>query len=206
MYSLANNTGINSNGFGNSSLRYNQAANNTAIGESSNAAFLDNTAGNKSADSTAVDIVNKRITLTTHGFGTTNSIVNIKYASTTGTAIGGLSVGSIYQVKIIDANTVEFVIGSGKTNLTSQGTGNHTFTPQLAYTNTTCLGASTTPNRSNQVVLGSTAVDTVKMGGTSRTIASATETGEKGEMCWNANYIYVCVATNTWKRIALTTW
>jgi hypothetical protein len=29
-------------------------------------------------------------------------------------------------------------------------------------------------------------------------------TGTVGQICWDANYIYVCTATNTWKRTALT--
>lgn len=36
--------------------------------------------------------------------------------------------------------------------------------------------------------------------------ASATATGTLGEIRYDANYMYVCVATNTWKRSALTTW
>ena len=39
-----------------------------------------------------------------------------------------------------------------------------------------------------------------------RTIASATATGTEGEICWDADYLYVCVGTDTWKRIALATW
>ena len=39
-----------------------------------------------------------------------------------------------------------------------------------------------------------------------RTPASATATGNKGDICWDTNYIYVCVATNTWKRTAISTW
>lgn len=35
---------------------------------------------------------------------------------------------------------------------------------------------------------------------------SATDTGILGEIRYDANYIYLCVATNTWKRSALTTW
>lgn len=37
-----------------------------------------------------------------------------------------------------------------------------------------------------------------------RTIASASSTGESGEICWDTNYLYICVGTNTWKRIPLT--
>jgi hypothetical protein len=40
----------------------------------------------------------------------------------------------------------------------------------------------------------------------SRTPASATASGNRGDICWDTNYIYVCVATNTWKRTAISTW
>ena len=42
--------------------------------------------------------------------------------------------------------------------------------------------------------------------GTAKTPASAGATGTAGEICWDANYIYVCTATNTWKRTAISTW
>ena len=38
------------------------------------------------------------------------------------------------------------------------------------------------------------------------TPASATATGTAGEVAWDANYIYICTATNTWKRVAVSTW
>ena len=41
---------------------------------------------------------------------------------------------------------------------------------------------------------------------TAKTPASASDTGTTGEICWDANYIYVCTATNTWKRTAIATW
>jgi hypothetical protein len=47
--------------------------------------------------------------------------------------------------------------------------------------------------------------DTVRVR-TARTPASAAATGATGEICWDASYIYVCTATNTWKRSALSTW
>jgi len=36
--------------------------------------------------------------------------------------------------------------------------------------------------------------------------ATAGSAGVAGEIAWDANYFYVCVATNTWKRVALSTW
>ena len=36
--------------------------------------------------------------------------------------------------------------------------------------------------------------------------ASATASGTAGDIAWDADYIYVCTATNTWKRVAISTW
>jgi hypothetical protein len=47
--------------------------------------------------------------------------------------------------------------------------------------------------------------DTVRLR-TARTPASATATGTAGEICWDANYIYVCTATDTWRRTTLSSW
>jgi hypothetical protein len=43
--------------------------------------------------------------------------------------------------------------------------------------------------------------DTIKIA-KPRTPGSS-DTGLQGEICWDASYIYVCVADNTWKRAAL---
>jgi hypothetical protein len=41
---------------------------------------------------------------------------------------------------------------------------------------------------------------------TAKTPASSGATGTTGEIAWDADYIYVCTATNTWKRAAIGTW
>jgi hypothetical protein len=38
------------------------------------------------------------------------------------------------------------------------------------------------------------------------TPASAGATGTTGQVAWDTGYIYVCTATNTWKRVAIATW
>lgn len=38
------------------------------------------------------------------------------------------------------------------------------------------------------------------------TPASASATGTTGTVLWNATHIYVCIATDTWKRVAIATW
>lgn len=36
--------------------------------------------------------------------------------------------------------------------------------------------------------------------------ASASATGQPGEVCWDDEYFYVCVAVDTWKRTPLESW
>ena len=38
------------------------------------------------------------------------------------------------------------------------------------------------------------------------TIATSNTTGVAGQILYDSSYIYVCVATNTWKRASLGTW
>jgi hypothetical protein len=39
-----------------------------------------------------------------------------------------------------------------------------------------------------------------------RTIPNSNTFGEAGEICYDANYIYICIAIDTWKRVALSSW
>ena len=39
-----------------------------------------------------------------------------------------------------------------------------------------------------------------------RTPASAAASGGQGEIAWDANFVYVCVAANAWRRAPLSTW
>lgn len=41
---------------------------------------------------------------------------------------------------------------------------------------------------------------------TNATPSSASDTGVKGQIAWDSNYIYICTATDTWKRVAIATW
>lgn len=39
-----------------------------------------------------------------------------------------------------------------------------------------------------------------------RTPATSTDPGTAGTICWDSSYIYVCIATDTWKRALIATW
>ena len=41
---------------------------------------------------------------------------------------------------------------------------------------------------------------------TAKTPATAGAAGNQGDICWDADYIYICTATNSWKRVAIATW
>lgn len=41
---------------------------------------------------------------------------------------------------------------------------------------------------------------------TSQTPASASAAGTTGQVVWDSSFIYVCIATNIWKRVSITTW
>lgn len=36
--------------------------------------------------------------------------------------------------------------------------------------------------------------------------SSASDTGTAGELAWDSGFLYICTATNTWKRVAVATW
>ena len=39
-----------------------------------------------------------------------------------------------------------------------------------------------------------------------KTPSSASDTGTTGTIAWDSSYIYICTATDTWKRVAISTW
>ena len=39
-----------------------------------------------------------------------------------------------------------------------------------------------------------------------KTPSSASDTGTTGTIAWDSSYIYICTATDTWKRVAIATW
>ena len=69
-----------------------------------------------------------------------------------------------------------------------------------------------TINSSGNVGLGTTAptslldVNSSSIRIRSSLTPSSGGSGNKGQICYDTNYMYVCVATNTWKRVALSTY
>ena len=78
-----------------------------------------------------------------------------------------------------------------------------------AGSNTVTLGNAsivTTQLRGDVITNGTITGSQFKLSALNTAPANASATGVTGEIRYDANYMYVCVATNTWKRSAITTW
>jgi hypothetical protein len=96
------------------------------------------------------------------------------------------------------ANAITFNQGTS----TFAGSGAHTFGTTNTVTMTAGVLATTgAATFAGAVTIAGTVIHTL-----SATPASATAAGTVGTMSWDANYIYICTATNTWKRVAIATW
>ncbi len=73
----------------------------------------------------------------------------------------------------------------------------------------TVLNVSVTGNIGISVTDPSATLDvggnTIRVRGT-RSPASSSAPGNTGDVCWDASFIYVCVATNVWRRSPLASW
>lgn len=73
-----------------------------------------------------------------------------------------------------------------------------------------------TPIQIQQVTPAGTQIMVVGPGGTlevdgtvtvaTSTPSSSSAAGTVGTITWDATYVYVCTATNTWKRVEIATW
>jgi len=187
-YALANNTATNSNAFGGDALRRNRGANSNAFGHHTlynnigtysnafgdyalrdnagnyNTAFGDNAFNTWTADTGNAKTVNSvtpnyTFTVNGHGFGEAGTYVSLK-VTTTGALPVGLD-GNAHQWEVIDANTIECKTGL----FWSEGTGTHTVTPGVNYTNSAALGYNAEPDASNQIMLGDGNITQIKSTG-----------------------------------------
>jgi len=135
---------------------------------------------------------------------------------TTGTAI---NFGSNSELQIERTNTASIIRDAGTNNLfllsngdaVVLGTDDPTFvnsvraniggSVQLYHNGTeTVTTTSTGVNIVGQILTNNIRLDNPTVP------TSATDTGSAGSISWDADYIYVCVATDTWKRVAIATW
>jgi len=104
-------------------------------------------------------------------------------------------VGSSPETKSVTANLVfQYVVG--RSSSISNGTSNVYITRSGGNVIISSAGNTSTFDTNGGLTL---------TGLFSSPVATKANnaTGNAGQICWDANYIYVCVATNTWKRAAV---
>jgi hypothetical protein len=107
---------------------------------------------------------------------------------------GGVGIfGSASSNYTISSNTNSNLILTANNNTTS-GT--------ITIASGADANISIAPNGTGKVVLSTDVVNIAE----TKTPASATAAGVTGDIAWDADYIYVCTATDTWKRVAISTW
>lgn len=207
----ANLTNSNNTAVGYDCLTAATASSNTAVGFSAAAAMT--TGGSNVAVGTQAAASATTGTGTTAlgyqaGYGPAGVTANATIAGTHNTFVGSQT-GMANATDSSDATAIGYrAVVSGNYALAVGRQASAGATGSVAIgTDSGGVGASTTTN--NEIALG-TANHTVSVTGkikaAQRTPASATAPGVTGEICWDANYIYICTATNTWKRTAISTW
>jgi len=125
----------------------------------------------------------------------------------TGQTLTDTSGTTNYSLKIANGTTGSvFAVGTGTD---AYGVANdaldHTQTTYVPYNATASTMSFNIPGAVGSLVIGPTGVVTVPNGLVIPTgTKAANATGTTGQISYDANYMYICVATNTWKRSPLT--
>lgn len=132
-------------------------------------------------------------------------------------AIGSttLRMGSVYAINVSKGNT------NNSFNLTTTGSTGMFFRAQPTTNNIVIQQAATAPSETNYrltvdgtnstagallVTNGHVNAPQYRLSALNAAPSSATDTGTTGEIRVTSGFIYVCTATNTWVRAALSTW
>ena len=104
----------------------------------------------------------------------------------------------------------DYIVASGRSTGNIAGTSYIVKTPTPGASGTALQALAERMRVNEEYFLTQNAFKVKKDGSViivnSATPASAGATGEKGTVTYDDNYMYICVQTNTWKRVALSTW
>lgn len=144
---------------------------------------------------------------------------------TTGSPVSFTGLTSTSDLAVTSDTTLSGTLGvTGLTTLTAKLTVNSdlyvksdtTLAGTLGVTGTSTLAGVTVSSdltvASDVTISGNISGANLDISGdhiniaTLKTPASATDSGTRGDICWNTDYMFVCVATDKWERAAISTW
>ncbi len=135
---------------------------------------------------------------------TSNSLRTMLSVDWSNVSIAGSSANSNVVIASGSANSNVYIAG---------GSANSNVVIASGSANSNVVIASSSAN--SNVTIAPSADATIRIGGganakiimyTQNVPATSTSTGTTGQVAFDQNYIYYCVATDTWKRSALATW
>lgn len=100
-----------------------------------------------------------------------------------------------YERAVFDWQTTSNVLRVGTEKGSSGGTARDMVFVTDATTRQTISSSGQVTFAGNNLIIA-----------TAKTPSSASDTGTTGMVCWDSGFVYVCTATNTWKRVAIATW
>jgi ribose 5-phosphate isomerase RpiB len=131
---------------------------------------------------------------------------------------GGVELGSTNYRLSVHSSGIYIVSNNSNTLFVSSSDVRLKAGSQLAFSNNASFASNPASSGIEQVsggVLrvtdgGSNTADLIvrnlRMSAPTLVPASASATGSEGQIAWDADYIYICTATDTWKRVAIATW
>jgi hypothetical protein len=137
--------------------------------------------------------------------GVTTPIINLMQSND----VNGyyLSIDNVLDGRMELRNDAGTTIQTWKRSSGNVGIGSYTLpAAKLVVDGTTLINTNTDNGVDILQVNGSILSTQYKLSSLNTAPASASATGTLGEIRIDANYIYICTATNTWKRIAIATW
>lgn len=216
-------TGFGNVSVGTSSMAALNSSRNTAVGHQTLLVSTDTSGGN-SAFGHAVLIANTSGAANS-GFGrdallantTGNSLAAFGAFALSANTTGTGSIGIGYQAGDNITTASRCIVIGYSVDAPLGATTNYQMTIGNLIYGTAVDGTGTTPSTGNVGIGGvpdGTGASSAKLDvygdkiriRTSKTPSSATDTGVTGDICWDASYIYVATASNTWKRAAISTW
>jgi len=150
----------------------------------------------KNTDGTVGGVLRTSSTLFTLEAETNRSLRLIAY--------NDFTINTHYDSNIMtySSGTGDLAVKTGSGHATFEGRGNAYLTAVVG--NVYVDGGGTVNIISGDNVINCSA-NILKLS-SSKTPSASNDTGVTGSICWDANYIYVCTATDTWKRASIATW